>query len=99
MKELIAYRFIFARRLSIQAASDRLCPSRGNAYLSQGQVALAIIANRLIQLKARTATGPAVATISSAPRRRFPASVSGQASGRRNVSLRTGTLPARGRPG
>ncbi len=42
----------FARRLSIQATIDRLCPSRGNAYLSHGQVALAIIANRLTQPKA-----------------------------------------------
>lgn len=42
----------FARRLSIQATIDRLCPSRGNAYLSHGQVALAIIANRLTQPQA-----------------------------------------------
>ena len=37
----------FARRLRIQSTINRLCPSRGNAYLSHGQVALAIFANRL----------------------------------------------------
>ncbi len=42
----------FVRRLQIQATIDRLCPSRGNAHLSHGQVALAIIANRLTQPKA-----------------------------------------------
>jgi hypothetical protein len=42
----------FARRLGIQATLDQLCPSRGNALLTHGQVALAIIANRLTQPKA-----------------------------------------------
>ena len=42
----------FARRLAIQRTIDRLCPSRGNAYLTHGEVALAIIANRLTAPKA-----------------------------------------------
>jgi transposase len=42
----------FARRLEIQATIDQICPSRGNAQLTHGQVALAIIANRLTQPKA-----------------------------------------------
>jgi transposase len=42
----------FARRLGLQALIDQTCPSRGNAQLTHGQVALAIIANRLTQPKA-----------------------------------------------
>src|SRR5947207_5118214 len=42
----------FARRLELQALIDQTCPSRGNAQLTHGQVALAIIANRLTQPKA-----------------------------------------------
>jgi hypothetical protein len=42
----------FARRLGIAAIIDQTCPSRGNALLTHGQVALAIIANRLTQPKA-----------------------------------------------
>jgi transposase len=42
----------FARRLGIQALIDQTCPSRGNAQLTHGQVALAIIANRLTQPRA-----------------------------------------------
>jgi transposase len=42
----------FARRLGIEMTIDQLCPSRGNAHLTHGQVALAIIANRLTQPKA-----------------------------------------------
>jgi hypothetical protein len=42
----------FARRLEIQAAIDQICPSRANAQLTHGQVALAIIANRLTQPQA-----------------------------------------------
>jgi transposase len=42
----------FARRLGIEALIDQTCPSRGNAHLTHGQVALAIIANRLTQPKA-----------------------------------------------
>jgi transposase len=42
----------FARRLGIQAIIDQTCPSRGNAQLTHGQVALAIIANRLTQPQA-----------------------------------------------
>jgi transposase len=42
----------FARRLGIQAIIDQTCPSRGNAQLTHGQVALAIIANRLTQPRA-----------------------------------------------
>src|SRR5260370_34925332 len=42
----------FARRLGIQATIDQTCPSRENAHLTHGQVALAIIANRLTQPKA-----------------------------------------------
>src|ERR1041385_9287907 len=37
----------YARRLQIQEIIDRHCPSRSNAHLTHGQVALAIIANRL----------------------------------------------------
>jgi hypothetical protein len=37
----------YARKLGIQAIIDRLCPSRRNAKLTHGQVAVAIIANRL----------------------------------------------------
>jgi transposase len=42
----------FARRLQIMPTVDRLCPSRGNARLTHGQVALAVIANRLTQPQA-----------------------------------------------
>lgn len=42
----------FARRLGIEAIIDQTCPSRGNALLTHGQVALAIVANRLTQPKA-----------------------------------------------
>jgi transposase len=42
----------FARRLGVQEIIDQICPSRGNAQLTHGQVALAIIANRLTQPKA-----------------------------------------------
>ena len=42
----------FTRRLGIQALIDQTCPSRGNAQLTHGQVALAIIANRLTQPQA-----------------------------------------------
>jgi transposase len=42
----------FARRLQIQQTIDRTCPSRGNAHLTHGQVALAILANRLTQPRA-----------------------------------------------
>jgi transposase len=42
----------FARRLEIRAIIDQTCPSRGNAQLTHGQVALAIIANRLTQPQA-----------------------------------------------
>jgi transposase len=42
----------FARRLQIPQTIDRTCPSRGNAHLTHGQVALAILANRLTQPKA-----------------------------------------------
>jgi hypothetical protein len=42
----------FARRLGLQAIIDQICPSRENAHLTHGQVALAIIANRLTQPKA-----------------------------------------------
>src|SRR6266851_2225849 len=42
----------FARRLQIQRTIDRLCPSRSNAVLTHGQVALAVIANRLTAPKA-----------------------------------------------
>lgn len=42
----------FAHRLQIQRTIDRLCPSRSNALLTHGEVALAIIANRLTQPKA-----------------------------------------------
>jgi len=37
----------YARRLQIREIIDRHCPSRSNAHLTHGQVALAIIANRL----------------------------------------------------
>jgi len=42
----------FARRLQIQPIIDRACPSRSNAHLTHGQVALAILANRLTQPRA-----------------------------------------------
>lgn len=42
----------FARRLGIQEIIDQTCPSRGNAQLTHGQVALGIIANRLTQPQA-----------------------------------------------
>src|SRR5713101_1393139 len=42
----------FARRLGIETTIDQTCPSRGNALLTHGQVALAIIANRLTQPQA-----------------------------------------------
>jgi transposase len=42
----------FVRRLGLQALIDQTCPSRGNAQLTHGQVALAIIANRLTQPRA-----------------------------------------------
>jgi hypothetical protein len=42
----------FARRLQIQQTIDRLCPSRDNAHLTHGRVALAVIANRLTPPKA-----------------------------------------------
>jgi transposase len=42
----------FARRLGIAATIDQICPSRSNALLTHGQVALAIIANRLTQPRA-----------------------------------------------
>jgi transposase len=42
----------FARRLRIQTTIDQLCPSRSNAHLTHGRVALALIANRLTQPKA-----------------------------------------------
>jgi transposase len=42
----------FARRLQIQPIIDRLCPSRGNAHLTHGQVALVLMANRLTQPRA-----------------------------------------------
>ena len=42
----------FAHRLGIPAIIDQTCPSRENAHLTHGQVALAIIANRLTQPKA-----------------------------------------------
>ncbi len=42
----------FMRRLGIEATVDRLCPSRGNAHLTHGQVVLAILANRLTQPQA-----------------------------------------------
>jgi transposase len=42
----------FARRLGIETTIDPMCPSRGNALLTHGQVALTIIANRLTQPKA-----------------------------------------------
>src|SRR5713101_7022132 len=42
----------FARRLQIQRTIDRLCPSRSNAVLTHGQVALAVVANRLTAPKA-----------------------------------------------
>jgi transposase len=37
----------FADRLGVREIIDRLCPSRGNAHLTHGQVALSIIGNRL----------------------------------------------------
>ncbi len=42
----------FMRRLGIRRAVDRLCPSRSNARLTHGQVALAVLANRLTQPQA-----------------------------------------------
>jgi transposase len=42
----------FARRLGFETTIDQICPSRGNALLTHGQVALTIIANRLTQPKA-----------------------------------------------
>lgn len=39
----------YAGRLKIQQIIDRHCPSRSNAHLTHGQVAVAIIANRLSQ--------------------------------------------------
>jgi len=42
----------FARRLGVEATIDQTCPSRSNALLTHGQVALAIIANRLTQPRA-----------------------------------------------
>jgi hypothetical protein len=42
----------FARRLGVEEIIDQTCPSRGNAQLTHGQVALAIIANRLTQPQA-----------------------------------------------
>jgi transposase len=42
----------YARRLAIRSVIDRHCPSRQNAHLTHGQVALVIIANRLTQPKA-----------------------------------------------
>lgn len=42
----------FARRLQIQHTINQFCPSRSNAVLTHGEVALAIIANRLTQPKA-----------------------------------------------
>ena len=42
----------FARRLAVQTTIDQICPSRSNALLTHGQVALAIIANRLTQPRA-----------------------------------------------
>lgn len=42
----------YANRLSIRSVVERHAPSRSNAHLTHGQVALAIIANRLTQPKA-----------------------------------------------
>jgi hypothetical protein len=42
----------YAQRLSIPSVIDRYCPSRANAHLTHGQVALAILANRLTKPKA-----------------------------------------------
>src|SRR4051794_6374975 len=42
----------YARRLQIERIINQQCPSRGNAHLTHGQVALAIIANRLTQPRA-----------------------------------------------
>src|SRR5258708_32862935 len=42
----------FSRRLGIAATIDQICPSRSNALLTHGPVALAIIANRLTQPRA-----------------------------------------------
>jgi transposase len=39
----------YLRRLRVQETIDHHCPSRGNAHLTHGQVAVAIIANRLSQ--------------------------------------------------
>jgi|1185.fasta_scaffold17760_1 hypothetical protein len=42
----------YARRLQIERIINQQCPSRGNAHLTHGQVALTIIANRLTQPRA-----------------------------------------------
>jgi len=42
----------FARRLKIKATIDHHCPSRSNAHRTHGEVAVALIANRLTQPKA-----------------------------------------------
>lgn len=42
----------FAHRLQLGSTVDALCPSRGNAHLTHGQVVLALVANRLTQPKA-----------------------------------------------
>jgi transposase len=42
----------YARRLQIERIINQQCPTRGNAHLTHGQVALAIIANRLTQPRA-----------------------------------------------
>jgi hypothetical protein len=42
----------FMRRLDLERVIDTACPSRGNAQLTHGQVALAILANRLTQPRA-----------------------------------------------
>ena len=42
----------YARRLRIEGIINRQCPSRSNAHLTHGQVALVVIANRLIAPRA-----------------------------------------------
>src|SRR5437899_7601333 len=42
----------YAIRLQIERIINRACPSRGNAHLTHGQVALVVIANRLTQPRA-----------------------------------------------
>src|SRR5213082_1362941 len=42
----------YARRLQVERIINQQCPSRGNARLTHGQVALTIIANRLTQPRA-----------------------------------------------